>query len=329
LAKADVTKYITNPLNAYVLIKRTSSELQLVAKYLPSDLKAKFEKLWLYNEDMVGATEGLFRLQVTYRINSSDFANGIIMGQKVRAPFSPHDLFTIGKQALNLLEDWSYPKSEDFFAIEYMQMALNKIRNGLDPNNEVDKEEIAMTLASVYNKTGQFDKAAATVDFLVEFDPGFQELRNEYLALQREYESSKVYVSNPYDENFPRKKQFSWKTDGIYTNQACRGERSLTIKEQSQLRCRYISNSMFSKIGPFRAEELYLEPLIYLFYDVVFDDEIEVIKQFSNAKLQRGTNYNSGHSKGYSIRRITKTAFNEDHEHEVFKNLGRRVNVSF
>lgn len=324
-----MTKYITNPLNAYVLIKRTSAELQLIAKYLPTALKTKLEKLWLYTEDMVGATEGLFRLQVTYRIQSSDFANGIIMGQKVRASFSAHDLFTIGKQALNLLKDWTHPKNEDYFAIEYLQMALNKIKNGEDPDDEVDKEEITLTLASVYDRTGQYDRAAETVDFLVKSNPAFKKLKDKFLASHKQFGNSRAYVLDPYNEDFSRTKEFSWETDEIYTNQACRGDRVLSIKEQSQLRCRYVSNSVFSKIGPFRMEELYLEPLIYLYYDVMFDDEIETIKEISSAKLERGTNYLSGHPKGFSTRRITKTAFNDDSEHEVFRKLGRRVTVRF
>lgn len=329
LAKTDVTKYITNPLNAYVLIKRTSSELQHIAKYISSDMRTKLEKLWLYTEDIIGATEGLFRLQVTYKINSSDFANGIIMGQQVRPPLSAHDLFTIGRQALDLKINWIDSKNEDYFAIEYLQMAFDKIRNGEDPDSEVNREEITLSLASVYKKTGQFDKAAATVEFLLESGSKFQNLLDEYLALQKEFGDSKIFVLDPYNEDFERVKYYVWRTEQIYTNQACRGDRVVNNEIKSKLRCRYVSHSAFSKIGPFKLEELHLEPLVYLYYDVMFDSEIEIIKKISSLKLERGTNFHSSHPKGYSEGRITKTAFNEDHEHEVFRTLDRRVTVSW
>jgi hypothetical protein len=75
-------------------------------------------------------------------------------------------------------------------------------------------------------------------------------------------------------------------------------------------------------------EELYKEPLVYLFHDVMSDFEVEVIKNVSSVKLERGKNYLKGTKEGYTNRRITKTAFAQDDEHEVLKRLGRRVSVS-
>lgn len=312
-----------------MLIKRTSAELKLIAKYLSTELKTKFEKLWLYEDDMIGATEGLFRLQVTYRINSSDFASGIIMGRQVRNPLSAHDIFTIGNQALNLTVDFAHPREENFHAIEYLQIALDKIKNGDDPDQEVNLEEIALTLASVYNKTGQYEKAAATVDFLLKTDPALQTLKNEYLALHEEFGHSKVYVRDPYDETITRTGEFSWETDNIYMHQTCRGERVPSLEVQSKLRCRYISKSAFSKIGPFRVEELYNEPLVYLYYNVLFDSEIEAVKEIAGSRLRRGTNFGNGGSTIYSDKRITKTTFLKETEHEALRRIGRRTNVSF
>ena len=327
MAQRDVTKYITNPLNAYILIKRTSAELKLLEKYLTPGLKEEFQKLWQYKEDIVGATEGLFRLQVTYRISSLDFSNGVVMGKKVRKPLSAHDLFTIGTQALDLLVEWQYPRSEDFFAIEYLQMALNKIANGEDPDEEVDRELLVLTLSEVYGRTGQYKNAADVAEFLSKKDKKFEDLKTKYMDMLDTFGLSKVYVENPYNEEINPIKRFNWKTDDIYTNQACRGERVLSIQEQSKLRCRYISNSPFSKIAPFRVEELYQNPLVHLYYNVIFDNEIEVVKNISGAKLQRGRNYLGGDKEGYTNRRITKTAFCWDNEDNVFEKLAKRVTV--
>jgi prolyl 4-hydroxylase len=328
LAQADVTKYITNPLNAFILIKRTSAELELLRDFIPADLKSEFEELWEYKDDIIGAIEGLFRLQVTYRISSRDFADGIIMGKQVREPLSAHDLFVIGYQALHLKVEWVYPRNEDYFAIEYLQMSLDKVLKGDDPYGEVDRDFLVSTLAEVYKKVGNYQKCLMTLKFILHRDEIVNDLRRECSSFYDVYGQSKLYIEDPYDEEIHPIGTFNWKTDETYTNQACRGDRTLSIAEQSKLRCRYFSHSPFSKLARFRMEELYKEPLVYLFHDVMSDFEVEVIKNVSSVKLERGKNYLKGTKEGYTNRRITKTAFAQDDEHEVLKRLGRRVSVS-
>jgi prolyl 4-hydroxylase len=328
LALADVTKYITNPLNAFILIKRTSAELELIRKYIPESLKPKFEELWDNKEDIVGAIEGLFRLQVTYRISSRDFADGIIMGKQVREPLSAHDLFLIGYQALHLKAEWVHPRNEDYFAIEYLRMSLDKILKGDDPFGEVNRDFLVSTLAEVYKKVGDYLNCTKTLNLVLHRDEHVNELAHTCASLFDLYGQSKKFIEDPYDEEIRHVGKFNWRTDETYTNQACRGDRTLSIAEQSKLRCRYFSHSPYSQLARFRIEELYKEPLVYRFLNVVSDFEIEVIKNVSSVKLHRGKNFLSGKATGYTNRRITKTAFAHDDEHEVLKRLGKRVAVS-
>lgn len=62
----------------------------------------------------------------------------------------------------------------------------------------------------------------------------------------------------------------------------CRKEIVPSAKQLAPLRCRYITNnSPFLKIAPLKVEELHLDPDVYLFHDVIYDKEIDILKDIS------------------------------------------------
>jgi Prolyl 4-Hydroxylase alpha-subunit, N-terminal region len=82
--------------------------------------------------DLNGAVEGLLRLQTIYKLQSEDFANGTINGRKTRGPMTAHDLYTIGIEAFKL-------KHQDFFVQKYLNLAWKLLKQGTDPDNEIDR----------------------------------------------------------------------------------------------------------------------------------------------------------------------------------------------
>lgn len=66
----------------------------------------------------------------------------------------------------------------------------------------------------------------------------------------------------------------------------CRGDADVSPKILAPLRCRYVTNnSPFLKIAPFKLEEVSLDPYIVVFHDVIYDVEIEMIKNHSKPKV--------------------------------------------
>lgn len=66
----------------------------------------------------------------------------------------------------------------------------------------------------------------------------------------------------------------------------CRGESTQDPIIFAQLKCRYLmKNSAFLRIAPIKAEELNLKPYVVLFHDVIYDEEIEEIKQMAKPKV--------------------------------------------
>lgn len=75
-------------------------------------------------------------------------------------------------------------------------------------------------------------------------------------------------------------------------NQLCRKEVELAPVQQAPLRCRYeTKNSSFLKIAPLKLEEVWLNPLIVVYHDVINDSEIEIIKKLVHERVLLSTNY--------------------------------------
>lgn len=68
----------------------------------------------------------------------------------------------------------------------------------------------------------------------------------------------------------------------------CRNDLHRTPAELAPLRCRYVTNkSAFLKIGPLKLEEAHLKPYIVIYHDIIFDSEIEVIKNMAKPRVSR------------------------------------------
>lgn len=67
----------------------------------------------------------------------------------------------------------------------------------------------------------------------------------------------------------------------------CRKENARTPAQAAPLRCRYLhGKSAFGKIAPFKVEEASLNPYIVVYYNVLFDTEIEPIKTMALARVR-------------------------------------------
>lgn len=61
----------------------------------------------------------------------------------------------------------------------------------------------------------------------------------------------------------------------------------MSPKVESRLRCRYITNNHpFLLLGPIKEEEAYLNPRLVVYYDVISDEEIEVVKAMAQPRVR-------------------------------------------
>ena len=93
------------------------------------------------------------------------------------------------------------------------------------------------------------------------------------------------------------------------------------------LKCKYNhGHHPYLLLAPYKEEELYLDPKIVLFYDVMSDQEISTIKSFAIPRFKRATvqNYKTGDLETASYR-ISKTAWIKREEDRDIERIYRRV----
>lgn len=81
----DVNSYISNPINAYTLVKRLTTDWNDVEELMSTQVSTDFlnnityykeTRLFPTNEDLNGAAVALTRLQDTYKLDTSSLARG-------------------------------------------------------------------------------------------------------------------------------------------------------------------------------------------------------------------------------------------------------------
>lgn len=276
----DSFAYVTNPLSAFLLIKRLSVDVVGVKNKMEKAVK-KFEsesrKICVTNDDFEGAAEGLARLQVLYGLKTEDLANGIIQDQKYRAELTAGELFSFG---VFLLENSRY-----IMSLSYLNLALERNRNTFDMPQMVILEEIYRNHVNAGNRLGMVE----TIDKMMILEPDRQDLDMKKLKIELEM----LFEDEPKPNDTPepatekdRKEDTDLKEFKLLTK-ACTGALERTPDELRFLRCHYVSKSAFSKIAPFKLEEANLSPYIVMFHEVVSDDEIEFLKSESKPSLKR------------------------------------------
>ena len=327
IVNQGITRYVTNPLNAFLMIKRATSEIEQIKKRFPetsNQFYEKVQKILPSNDDLTGAVDGLLRLQFIYKLKSEDFANGIIDGEVTRKPLSPHDLFVIGSQSLELGDQLH-------FAEEYLKLAWVKLKSGLDINGDLAENDLLLKLIAVYKITGNYQKAIEIVDVLVYKNPGNLKFMEEKQLLMEDlvrFGTSNIRQNDPFDEFFFKNQKFTGRKDRILYSQVCRGHLKKSNEELSKLHCRYVSNSAFSKLARFKIEEANLEPYIVLFIDVVYESEIETLQEMTRPYIERAGIFADDTADGeLSRNRVAQYAWHSDHEHEVVQRISNRVEV--
>lgn len=108
-------------------------------------------------------------------------------------------------------------------------------------------------------------------------------------------------------------------------SRACRGLILKSPKELSKLHCRMLSRSAFTKIAPFKIEEANLDPLIWVFHEILSDTDINVFKSLGNSNLKRAEILTVNSTSEVSQKRVAKLNFFDDSKNKRLPVLTKRV----
>ena len=124
-----------------------------------------------------------------------------------------------------------------------------------------------------------------------------------------------------------RKREDDLGQERVAYEQLCRGEETISVAEKSKLTCRYYHGyHPFLKIAPVKEEELYLDPRIVMYYDIVTQEEYETVKNIAKPRFKRATvqNYKTGELETANYR-VSKTAWIKEQEHQHVANIFTRT----
>ncbi len=293
-AETDVEKYIGNPLNSYLLIKKLTSDLKLVkdlmmplpAEDLMTNLTDRYHEplRWPSDEDLNGAAVGLTRLQDTYNLQAADLAEGKLNGVDYGPSLTGHDCFELGRQ--------SYNNGDYTHTIQWMREALRKIDE--DGDKSVDRGDVLEYFAFSWYSQGNVKKALQYTNELLAVQPnhpravGNKMYYEDYLKKATESEQKKGDAGDdsvPLDQDVSEAEEPIPEEEHAKYQKLCRGEKLISMKRESELRCRYYEgHHPYLKIAPYKEEEVHLDPRIVIYYDVLSDSEIETVKTLSTPR---------------------------------------------
>lgn len=312
----DAHKFVANPLNAYLLIKHLSYDVQSAQSIVTNTIN-KFESNLKHTKlsmiDFSGAVTAFIRLQKTYELQSEDLIMGYIDGKKYRDELSVDDIFALGKEMKKIDSD---------YAENYLDLALSKNRQ---LSHQIDEKEILYEIFQLLNETSNIEKAVKVLDEILKLDPGNVDLEEKKIDLDLRMVFPDDKLSKVEDEQDTSGTFHATRKEFEVFSKSCIGRNVQNVSVISKLFCHYQSNNAFTKIAPFKVEVANLLPYVAIFHEVISDYEIEIFKTTSMIRLHRAEILSPNSTTQVSSSRVAKLCWHTDYGHKVMQTLSRRV----
>ncbi|KAG1663558.1 Prolyl 4-hydroxylase subunit alpha-2 [Nymphon striatum] len=332
VANVDASSYVANPINSYLLVKRLSTDWGEIQNLI-TDNENKDSIVNMTNnrgdlvfpdiEDLHGAAMALIRLQETYKLDAANLSVGHIDGAKPSLSLTANDCFELGRQ--------SYVNKDYKHTVDWMDEAMKKY-TGEDPKT-ISIADILEYLAFSHYMLGHLEEGLKLTKELIKADPAhprapgniryYEDLIEKDKKRKMGEQGIKINIPNEVIDEpnpIPEREQYE---------KLCRGEKLMTIKEESQLKCQWFQcNHPYCILVRFKEEETYLDPRIVRYHNVLSDYEIKVIQSLASPKLKRATVQH--HETGELITasyRISKSAWLKGDDHKVVAGMNNKVQL--
>lgn len=331
-ASRDIQKYLHNPVNAFLMIKRLASDWKEIekllyssAQYVSQFMQRKVLLTFPDDQDLTGSVAAVCRLQDTYNLDTSAIARGEIQGSVIASELKSGDCFEIGRQA--------FIYNDHYHAMLWLQEALDRVEK--EKNATVAVVDILEYLAYSTFMNGNLRHALKLTNDILKLAPHhsgantnrpFYEEAIAKAEAQNRAGTGDVILD---DSTSPKKPVEAYPGKELY-EMLCRGEKPENSVRHGQLYCRYFTNNRpFYLLQPFMIEEVAKYPYIVLYHDLMFEKEIELIKEISAPKLNRAGVYNNQTGKTEpAYYRISKSAWLRSKDHLVVAKLDRRLEAA-
>ncbi|KAL3118087.1 hypothetical protein niasHT_002225 [Heterodera trifolii] len=314
---------VMNPVNAYLLIKRLTRDWQRIRQLMNANPGDQFIKnitgvreanavKYPDDEDLDGAAQGLLRLQDTYKLKTTDLANGFVDGESVAKELNANDCFEIGRAAYN--------QKDYYYTLEWMQEALRR-----DPSAALEADILEFLAYALYQQGNQ-KRALAMTKWLVRLAPGHPRAAGNVKWYEDHMTADELASLDELPEIQNERKRFNDIPERDAFERLCRGEFEISSTNASKLYCYLKRDKPYLKLAPHKVEIVHYEPLVVVFRNVISDAEIAVVKQLATPRLRRATVQNS-RTGGleFASYRISKSAWLKGDEHPIIERINRRI----
>ncbi|GBP95604.1 Prolyl 4-hydroxylase subunit alpha-2 [Eumeta japonica] len=335
-AMEDIPNYLGNPIHAFTLIKRMTMDLEVIDNEIQTGIDhikniSLTENGGKYptKEDLSGAAQALTRLQDTYQLDVHDLAEGVINGESYSTPLTASDCYELGRAL--------YSVNDHKNSLPWMMEALRKF--------EMEKETQTFTKIDIlehigfsYYLIGDVDTALLwTQKLLVEAPthpralgnvPHYKKYIKERDEKLRKRQRGETGVEELEDTPPPKKESTLWNEKERKSYEAlCRGDVDIPTEISKKLKCRYLTeNHPFLKLAPLKVEEKYLNPNVYVFHQVLSDEEIEFVKDVARPRFKRAVVHNPETGELVPAHyRISKSSWLRDDESPVIERISQRT----
>ncbi|RNA10195.1 prolyl 4-hydroxylase subunit alpha-2 [Brachionus plicatilis] len=323
------TNIVGNPVNAFLLIKLMVKDLQNFVDSLNTmDELKKFvrdikEDVFLPdNEDYEGVIKAMHRLEDTYLIQPNDIRLGNLKTQHPSRPLSAFECFELGRIA--------YENKDYYHAVRWMNESLVQL--------EIEGDSPSVSLVQVLDyyafttaKQGNIKHALDLTKKLVSIEPDHERARYNIDYFEKELKDYKKKLQgelgdpldlsiNPYIFKNPRPEHALGLERDVY-EALCRGD-PIPGKVSKNLYCRYASYHPMLKIAPVKEELINDNPKIWLYHEIITENQIEIMKNLARPKLKRAI-VRSPITGQYETAeyRISKSGWLTDNEHPTLRFL--------
>ncbi|XP_041988641.1 prolyl 4-hydroxylase subunit alpha-1-like isoform X3 [Aricia agestis] len=323
-AMEDIPNYIGNPINAFTLIKRMTTDLAYIKLNIDLGVKhARNISIMQYEdatypsaEDLRGAARALTRLQETYLLKIEDLAEGILNGVVYGSAMNANDCFELG---IALYYETEYRNS-----LVWMLIALKKYNEEISsyPLTEID---ILVYITFANYMLGNVKEAEEWTKKIVAIDPTYDISKpNATIAEQERKKRRKGDTGEDSLEAEVKQTPKDLRDQNEIYKTLCRGEMDLSPQVAKELTCRYLTeNHPFLRLAPIKMEYKYRNPDIVLFHEVLSDSEIQHLKELAQPRRAMVRDaVSDNHRLDY---RISKTAALADKESPVIERVTRRI----
>lgn len=324
-AADDLEEYLTSPINAYLLIKRLDQDWSIYEEAVKNEeARTSFLDALKYSranlsfptdDDTTGSVIALVRLQETYQLDTSQVAAGMLNGIKYGSSMSWQDCFQLG-QHLFALKDFNH-------TIPWLRESFQKLQSQ-EYYNSSESVAFLEVVVNYHVQMGDFENALDLHSKLLELDPAKEgaQTYKRYLE-QMVAEGHRLVESDPDPEEYrPYRQTEEFKT----YEKVCRGELKQSPAEERPLRCRYFHRNVpYRLLMPFKMEEMIMEPYVVVFHDVLDNDEIEPIKEFSKPSMVRSQVRSDGDTTKATLYRTSQNTWLKYNVLPETKKLRRRL----